>query len=64
MRKATDTISKHRAAKKKIKDAIENFAGLSFRRLADEAGDTGICLIMFLADAETTQTVLPALQLG
>ena len=62
IRKAKDIVSKHRDAKQKIKDAIDKFAGLSFRKLADEAGDTGICLIMFLPDAETTQKVLPALQ--
>jgi 8-amino-3,8-dideoxy-alpha-D-manno-octulosonate transaminase len=62
IRKAKTIVSKHNAAKKKIKNAIESFKGLSFRRLADDAGDTGICLIMFLPNAETTQKVLPALQ--
>ena len=60
--KAETIISKHRAAKKKIKDAIDNFAGVTYRRLADEAGDTGICLVMFLPDADTTQKILPALK--
>ncbi len=60
--RADEIVSGHRAAKKKIKSAIDNFKGLSFRRLADEDGDTGICLVMFLPDAETTKKVLPALQ--
>jgi len=62
IRKAGDIVSKHRAANHKIKNAIGNFKGLSFRRQADEAGDTGICLIFFLGDAETTKKVLPALK--
>jgi len=60
--RADEIVSGHRAAKKKIKDGIDNFAGLSFRRLADEAGNVGICLVMFLPDEDTTQRVLPALQ--
>lgn len=60
--RAGEIVSGHRAAKKKIKDGIDNFTGLSFRKLADEAGDVGICLVMFLPDADTTQKILPALQ--
>jgi len=62
IRKADDIISKHRAAKKKIKDAVENFPGLKFRKITDPDGDTGICLIFFLSDVELTKKVLPALQ--
>ncbi|OHB59729.1 MAG: hypothetical protein A2Y12_14790 [Planctomycetes bacterium GWF2_42_9] len=62
IRKAGVIVSKHRAAKKKIKDAIQSFPGLSFRRLADEAGDVGICLVIFLPDAEMTKKLLPALK--
>ncbi|MFI4911931.1 MAG: DegT/DnrJ/EryC1/StrS family aminotransferase [Sedimentisphaeraceae bacterium JB056] len=60
--KAKTIVSKHLAAKNKIKNAIENFKGLSFRRLADDAGDTGICLIMFMPEAEIAKKVLLALQ--
>ncbi len=62
IRKAKTIISKHYAAKKKIKDAIEQFEGLSFRRLADEEGDAGICLTLFMPDADTTRKVTLALQ--
>jgi dTDP-4-amino-4,6-dideoxygalactose transaminase len=62
IRKAKEIVSKHRLANKRIKDAIEKFPGLSFRRLADQAGDTGICLVMFLPDVETTKKALPALK--
>lgn len=62
IRKAGQIISKHRVAKKKIKDYIEEFQGLSFRKLADQQGDTGICLIIFLPCADITRKILPALQ--
>jgi 8-amino-3,8-dideoxy-alpha-D-manno-octulosonate transaminase len=62
IRRAGDILSKHRAAKKKIKDAMEEFPGLSFRKIADPDGDTGICLIFFLPDVETTRRALAALK--
>ncbi len=62
IRKAKDIVAKYRASKNKIKNAIEKFPGLGFRKLADQAGDTGICLIIFLPNAETTKKVLPALK--
>ncbi|OPZ97860.1 MAG: L-glutamine:2-deoxy-scyllo-inosose aminotransferase [Planctomycetes bacterium ADurb.Bin412] len=60
--KAGSILAGHRAAKQKIKDAIEKRNGLSFRRLTDAAGDTGICLILYLPDAGITQTILSALK--
>jgi dTDP-4-amino-4,6-dideoxygalactose transaminase len=62
IRKTDNMLAGYRRAKKRIKDAIETFSGLSFRRIADEAGDTGICLAMFLPDADTTRKVLQAFQ--
>jgi len=62
IRKAEKMLTGYRKAKKHIKDAIENFPGLSYRRLTDQAGDTGICLIMFLPDADTTRKALEAMQ--
>ena len=62
IRKADRMIAGYRRAKKLIKEAIEKFNGLSFRRLTDEAGDTGICLVMFLPDADTTRRSLEAMQ--
>ena len=62
IRKAKTIVSRHHAAKKKIKDAIERFEGLTFRRLPDEQGDTGICLTLFMPDADTAKNVLSALQ--
>ena len=62
IRKADKMLAGYRRAKKQIKEAIEKFPGLSFRRLTDEAGDTGICLIMFLPDADTTRRALEFMQ--
>jgi dTDP-4-amino-4,6-dideoxygalactose transaminase len=59
----TDTIlAGYRKAKKHIKYSIEKFEGLSFRRITDEAGDTAICLIMFLPDADKTRRALEAMK--
>lgn len=41
-----------RRRKRQIKAGIEGIAGLQFRRLNDEAGDAGICIIMFLPSVE------------
>ncbi len=62
IRKADTMITGYRNAKKRIKEAIDKFPGLTFRRLTDEQGDTGICLILYLPDAETTRKTLTALQ--
>ncbi|MBW8042089.1 MAG: DegT/DnrJ/EryC1/StrS family aminotransferase [Planctomycetes bacterium] len=62
IRKADGMIAGYRRAKKMIKEAIEKFDGVSFRRLTDEAGDAGICLVMFLPDADTTRRALEAMQ--
>lgn len=62
IRKADRMIAGYRRAKKLIKGAIEKFNGMSFRRLTDEAGDTGICLVMFLSDADTTRRAHEAMQ--
>ena len=62
IRKADGMLAGYRRAKKQIKEAIERFPGLSFRRLTDEAGDTGICLVLFLPDADTTRRALESMQ--
>lgn len=61
IRRADTMLAGYRRAKKAIKEAIEPRPGLSFRRLTDAAGDTGICLVMFLRDAEVTQKALKAM---
>jgi 8-amino-3,8-dideoxy-alpha-D-manno-octulosonate transaminase len=62
IRRADEMLAGYRRAKMQIKNAIETFPGLSFRPLTDEAGDTGICLVMFLPDADATRTAIKYLQ--
>ena len=62
IRKADVMLGGYRRAKKQIREAIEKFPGLRFRRLTDEAGDTGICLVLFLPDADTTRRALESMQ--
>jgi 8-amino-3,8-dideoxy-alpha-D-manno-octulosonate transaminase len=62
IRKTDTLLAGYRRAKRQIKDAIERLPGLSFRRLTDKAGDTGICLVMFLPTAEQTRRALEAMQ--
>jgi len=62
IRKTDEMLAGYRRAKKRIKDAIERLPGLRFRRLTDEAGDTGICLVMFLPTADRTRKAIEAIQ--
>ena len=62
IRRADEMLAGYRRAKRQIKSAIEKLPGLSFRRLTDEAGDAGICLVMFLPDADTTRKALESMQ--
>jgi len=62
IRKTEEMLAGYRRAKRQIKDAIERLPGLSFRRLTDEAGDTGICLVMFLPSADQTRRAIEAMQ--
>lgn len=62
IRKADKMIAGYRRAKNLIKESIEEFPGLSFRRLTDQAGDTGVCLVMFLPDADTTRRAIECMQ--
>jgi 8-amino-3,8-dideoxy-alpha-D-manno-octulosonate transaminase len=62
IRRAGEILGGHRRAKKAIKDRIEDFPGLEYRRVPDPEGDTGVCLVMFLPTAEVTQKALEALQ--
>lgn len=62
IRKTDDMLAGYRRAKKRIKDAIEDFSGLEYRRLTDAQGDTAICLVMFLPDADVTRRAIEAMQ--
>ena len=62
IRRADEMLAGYRRTKKQIKDSIETFPSLSFRRLTDEAGDAGICLVIFLPDADATRKAIKYLQ--
>ncbi len=55
-------LDRMRRRKKAIKRRIANLPGLEFRRLNDEEGDTGLCLIMYLPDTDTTKQFAGALR--
>ena len=61
IRKADCMLASYRRARDLILAGIDPFPGLSFRRLTDPAGDTAICLIMFLPDANITRKAIEEL---
>jgi dTDP-4-amino-4,6-dideoxygalactose transaminase len=62
IRKADTMLAGYRRAHRHIQEAIKPVPGLSFRRSPDAAGDTGICLVLFLKDADTTRNAMQAMQ--
>jgi 8-amino-3,8-dideoxy-alpha-D-manno-octulosonate transaminase len=62
IRKTDVMLAGYRRAFTRIKDAIEQVPGLTFRRVPDPSGDTSICLILFLKDGETTRKAMLAMQ--
>jgi len=62
IRRGDEMLAGYRRAKFMIKQNIGKLPGLSFRRLTDEQGDTGIYLVMFLPDVDTTKRATLALQ--
>jgi 8-amino-3,8-dideoxy-alpha-D-manno-octulosonate transaminase len=62
IRKTDVMLAGYRRAHRRIQQAIQPVPGLSFRRAADPEGDTGICLILFLGDAEKTHKAMRAMQ--
>ncbi len=62
IRKTDTMLAGYRRAHRRIKEAIDAAPGLSFRRVPDVSGDTGICLILFLGDADTTRNAMKAMQ--
>ena len=61
IRKTDAMLAGYRRARDLIVAGIDKFPGLSFRRLTDPAGDTAICLIMFLPSPEVTRRAIEAL---
>jgi 8-amino-3,8-dideoxy-alpha-D-manno-octulosonate transaminase len=50
-RKLPGILARMRKNKKLIKDGIRGIKGLEFREVPDEAGDTAICLVLYLPEA-------------
>jgi 8-amino-3,8-dideoxy-alpha-D-manno-octulosonate transaminase len=61
IRKTDAMLAGYRRARDLILAGIDKFPGLTFRRLTDPAGDTAICLIMFLSNAEVTRRAIEEL---
>jgi 8-amino-3,8-dideoxy-alpha-D-manno-octulosonate transaminase len=62
IRKTDAMLAGYRRAHRRIKEAIEPIPGLTFRRVPDESGDTGICLVLLLKNAEVTRRTMLAMQ--
>ncbi len=62
IRKCDQILAGYRRAKKRIKEAIEPRPGLGFRRIPDPAGDTAVCLVMYLPDPDLTKKALEAMK--
>jgi len=61
IRKTDAMLAGYRRAKKLIKEGIDKSPHVQFRRIPDEQGDTAICLILFLPDADVTRQAIEAL---
>ncbi|HXP59154.1 MAG TPA: DegT/DnrJ/EryC1/StrS family aminotransferase [Dongiaceae bacterium] len=64
LKKLPRILSHMRASKRRIKAMLEGTSGLSFRRLNDEAGDTGAFLILRLEDEAKARAVVERMQAG
>jgi 8-amino-3,8-dideoxy-alpha-D-manno-octulosonate transaminase len=62
IRKTDTMLAGYRRAHRRIQQSIEPIPGLTFRRVPDPAGDTCICLILFLKDAASTEKAMHAMQ--
>jgi 8-amino-3,8-dideoxy-alpha-D-manno-octulosonate transaminase len=61
IRKTDGMLAGYRQGRDRIMEGIDQFPALKFRRLTDPAGDTAICLITFLPDAEITRRAIQEL---
>ncbi|MFH1023842.1 MAG: DegT/DnrJ/EryC1/StrS family aminotransferase [Planctomycetota bacterium] len=62
IRKARRFLKGYRAAKARIAGRLRLPGGVTLQRVADPEGDTGICLILFMPDAEKTRRALSVMQ--
>ena len=61
IRKTDTMLAGYRRARDLIRAGIDKFPGLGFRRLTDPAGDTAICLILYLPTADLTRRAIEEL---
>jgi dTDP-4-amino-4,6-dideoxygalactose transaminase len=62
LKKLPQIVQHMRASKRRLKAMLKNTPGLAFRRLNDEAGDSGPFLIFALASAGQAQAVVKQMQ--
>jgi len=62
IRRARRIVRAYRTAKRRIVRRLRLPASVQRRRLADPEGDTGVCIVLFLPDAERAQWALRALK--
>jgi len=55
-------LSRMRANKRRIKSQIKPHPGVEFRRVHDEEGEAGLCLVFYLPNAELAKRVATALK--
>ncbi len=60
--KLDSLLARMRTNKKRIKEQIAGLPGITFRRVNDEAGDTAICLVLFLEDQAQVPSLVEALR--
>jgi 8-amino-3,8-dideoxy-alpha-D-manno-octulosonate transaminase len=61
-RKLDTLVARMRENKRRIKEGLRGRAGLEFREVTDEAGDTAVCLILYLPEAARVQPFVEALR--
>ncbi len=62
LRKLDGLLERMRRNKSRIKEGIKDISGLEFRKLNDPEGDTGLCLVFYLADKDITRRFAQALK--
>jgi len=62
IRKAGKLLKGYRASRDRILEGLKLPEGVALRRLADPAGDIGVCIALYLPDAEKTKWALKAMK--
>ncbi len=62
IRQAKKFLRGYRNARNRILKALRLPKGVSLRRLTDPEGDTGVCIVMFLPDADKTRWAVEAMK--